>query len=78
MGDGDSSSQAASRKANRALVVGLVLTLIVASGAALVAHRATHTFLGAVAGWCSVVIVLGFLQFLLVMIGAARGVRRSK
>ena len=63
------------KRARSVLAWGLTTGLVLAALGAFVAYRVTGTFLGAVAGWLSVVIVTVFGQFVLVLVGAVRGMR---
>jgi len=63
------------RRARRALAWGLSIGAVLAAVGAFIGYRVTGTFLGAVAGFFSIVIVTTVGQFLLVVVGTVKGMR---
>lgn len=74
-----SGGQSAERQPPKVLVwAWLSVAGALAIVGAILGYRVTGTFLGAAAGWFSVAIIAGFAQFVLVVVGAIRGMRSHR
>jgi hypothetical protein len=63
------------RQARKALALGLSIGAVLAALGAVIGYRVTGTFLGAAAGFVSVAILTTVGQFILVVVGAVKGMR---